>query len=246
MMTSQREQDIIESFIGVTDRLISDFDVLDLTTQLAQDCARLLDVAAVGLLLADAGGVLHLLAATSEEARRLEVFQLQRDEGPCLDCYQTGEPVSVPDLRTQIERWPRFTAVAKEQGFASVHAIPMRLRDDRLGALGLFGTAPGELNDGDLKLAQGLAHVASIAIVHAANTPQHSDVLTALKAAVAARSVVEMAKGVIAETQSVDTQEAFNRLRDHAHEHHQHLADVARSVVFDRELPMATGTPWPT
>lgn len=239
-MTSGREQDIIGSFIRMADRLIADVDVLDLTTELAEDCARLLDIAAVGLLLADAGGVLHLLAATSEEARKLEVFQLQRDEGPCLDCYQTGEQVSVPDLRTQRDRWPRFTDVAVEQGFASVHAIPLRLRDDRLGALGLFGNAPGTLNDDDLKLAQGLAHVASIAIVHATNTPQRSDVLAALRTAVTSRSVVEMAKGVIAETQSVDTQEAFNRLRDYAHEHHQHLASVARDVVSGRRIPAMT------
>ncbi len=236
MMTEQREQDIIESFIRFADRLIDDVDVLDLTTELAADCARLLDVGAVGLLLADPGGVLHLLAATSEEARKLEAFQLQRDEGPCLDCYHSGEPVSVADLGTQTKRWPRFTAVAAAQGFASVHAIPMRLRQERLGALGLFGTTPGALNEGDLKLAQGLAHVASIAIVQAANAPQDGDVLTALQAAVASRSVVDMAKGVIAERQSVDTQEAFNRLRDYAHQHHQHLADVARDVVAGRTL----------
>ena len=137
-MATQREQDIIDSFIGFADRLIDDVDVLDLTTQLARDCARLLDVAAVGLLLADAGGVLHLLAATSEEARKVEAFQLQRDEGPCLDCYQTGAPVNVADLRTETGKWPRFVAMAAEEGIASVHAIPLRLRDDRLGALGLF------------------------------------------------------------------------------------------------------------
>ena len=236
-MTEQREHDIIESFIGFADRLIDDVDVLDLTTELAADCARLLDVEAVGLLLADPGGVLHLLAATSEEARKLEAFQLQRDEGPCLDCYHTGESVSVVDLRTETQRWPRFTAVAASEGFASVHAIPMRLRQERLGALGLFGATPGALNDGDLKLAQGLAHVASIAIVQAANLPQEGDVLTALQAAVASRSVVDMAKGVIAETHSVDTQEAFNRLRNYAHRHHQHLADVARDVVSGRTQP---------
>src|SRR6478609_9731980 len=122
-MADQREQDIIDSFIGFADRLIDDVDVLDLTTQLARDCARLLDVAAVGLLLADAGGVLHLLAATSEEARKVEAFQLQRDEGPCLECYKTGTPISVTNLAAQTARWPRFTAVAADHGFASVHAI---------------------------------------------------------------------------------------------------------------------------
>ncbi len=197
-MTDHREQDIIDAFVTFADRLIDDVDVLDLTTQLARDCARLLDVAAVGLLLADVGGVLHLLAATSEEARKVEAFQLQRDEGPCLDCYQTGAPVNVPDLNTQTERWPRFTAVALQEGIASVHAIPLRLRLDRLGALGLFGGAPGTLNDPDLRVARGLAHVASLAIVQAGRPPDRVDVLTSLRAAVAGRAAVETAKGVLA------------------------------------------------
>jgi transcriptional regulator with GAF, ATPase, and Fis domain len=241
MTTDQREQDIIESFVGFADRLIDDVDVLDLTTQLARDCARLLDVAAAGLLLADPGGVLHLLAATSEEARKVEAFQLQRDEGPCLDCYQTGAPVNAADLRTQAERWPRFTVVAAEQGIASVHAVPLRLRDDRLGALGLFGIVPGTLNDPDLRLAQGLAHVASLAIVQASRPPDRIALLTALQGALAGRAAVEVAKGVLAETHSVDTQEAFHRLRGYAHQHHRHLADVARAVISG-ELPATSIT----
>jgi len=230
-MTDQRERNIISSFIGFADRLVDDFDVLELTTQLTQDCARLLDVAAAGLLLADAAGVLHLLAATSEEARHLEAFQLQREEGPCLDCYHTGRPVSVADLTAETGRWPRFTAVAAEQGFASVHAIPMRLRRDRLGALGLFGTHPGTLGEDDLTLAQGLAHVASIAIVQANHRMGRDDVLPALQAAVVSRAALEMAKGVLAEVQTIDMQEAFTRLLDYAHRHHQRLSDVARRVV---------------
>lgn len=230
-MSELREKNIINSFIGFADRLVEDFDVLDLTTQLTQDCARLLDVAAAGLLLADATGVLHLLAATSEEARHLEAFQLQREEGPCLDCFRSGLPVRVPDLTTEKGRWPRFAAVAADQGFASVHAIPMRLRQDRLGALGLFGTMPGDLGEEDLILAQGLAHVASIAIVQANRAVDRDDVLPALQAAVVSRAVVEMAKGVLAEVHSIDMQEAFTRLRDYALRHEQRLSDVARHVV---------------
>ncbi len=239
MMTDHREQDIIDAFVTFADRLIDDVDVLDLTTQLARDCARLLDVAAVGLLLADVGGVLHLLAATSEEARKVEAFQLQRDEGPCLDCYQTGAPVTVPDLHAQTGRWPRFAAVATEQGFASVHAIPLRLRLrlDRLGALGLLGGAPGTPNDPDLRVARGLAHVASLAIVQAGRPPDRVDVLTSLRAAVAGRAAVETAKGVLAETHAVDTEEAFRLLRGDAHRHQRHLADVARAVVTGELAP---------
>ena len=237
-MTDQRETDVVAAFVSLSERLVDDFDVVELTTVLTEVCARLLDIAAVGLLLADATGVLHLLAATSGEARKLEAFQLQRDEGPCLDCYHTGQPVSVADLEAEAERWPRFAASAAEQGFRSVHAIPMRLRQRRLGALGLFGTAPGSLGADDLELAQGLAHVASIAIVHNSPNTARDVIAPALQAAVTSRAVVEMAKGMLAEVNAIGMQEAFELLRSYAQTHQARLTDVARRIVT-REIPAA-------
>ncbi|MBA2389606.1 MAG: GAF and ANTAR domain-containing protein [Geodermatophilaceae bacterium] len=231
MTTDTRERDIVRSFIAFSDSLVDDFDVLDVVTRLAEDCARLLDVAAAGLLLADARGELHLLAATSEQARSLEVFQLQRDEGPCLDCYHNGEPVSVADLSTETARWPRFVAAASRRGFASVHAIPMRLRKRTLGALGLFGTTPGDLGAEDLSLAQALAHVATIAILQEHRATGNAAITSRLQSAVASRAVVETAKGVLAEVYEIDTDEAFKRLRRYAREHDQHLAEVAGAAV---------------
>ncbi len=231
MTTDSRQAAIIQAFTSLADRLVDDYDVVDLTTRLAEDCARLLNVAAVGLLLADAGGVLHLLAATSAEARKLEAFQLQRDEGPCLDCYHTGEPVTVADLRAETLRWPKFAAAAEEQGFRSVNAIPMRLRRERLGAMGLFGAEPGTLGHEDLQLAQGLAHVASIAIVQVNPQLNRARMLPALREAVASRAVVEIAKGVLSERHSLDMDEAFARLRHYAQQYNQRLTDVARDVV---------------
>ena len=230
-MTDRRESDIIAAFTGLADRLVADFDVVELTTALTEDCARLLDVQAVGLLLADAAGVLHLLAATSAEARKLEAFQLQREEGPCLDCYHTGAPVSVADLRTATGRWPRFTASAAQQGFLSVHAIPMRLGLDRLGALGLFGVRPGVLGANDQHLAQGLAHVASIAIVQNNRSSDPGALAPALQSAVASKAVVELAKGMLTELHAVDMEDAFARMRGYADRHRERLTDVARQVV---------------
>ncbi len=232
-MAASRESHVIEVFTGLADRLVDDFDVVELTTRLTEDCAKLLDVAAVGLLLADAVGELHLLAATSAEARKLEAFQLQRDEGPCLDCYHSGEPVSVTDLRIGPDRWPRFAVAAEQQGFRSVHAIPMRLRRSRLGALGLFGTAPGQLHGADQQLAQGLAHVASMAILqnNRNRTPDREALAPALQAAVASRAVVELAKGMLTELHGIGMEESFVRLRRYAADHHEALTEVARQVV---------------
>jgi hypothetical protein len=232
-MTNERtrELEIIDSFIGLADRLVEDFDILDVTIQLTEDCARVLDVKAAGLLLADAAGVLHLLAATSESAQAVEVFQLQREEGPCLDCFRTGNAVNVADLDAESARWPRFVATATGEGFASVHAVPMRLRDEMLGALGLFGATPGALSDDDLSLARALAHVASLAIGQHGHIVGRGSLLPSLQAAVAGRGLLEMARGVVAEALSIDMDVALRRIRDNAHRREVRLADVARVLV---------------
>lgn len=230
-MIANREREIIKSFISFSDILVGDFDVLDVAIRLAQDCARLLDVAAVGLLLADANGVLHLLAATSEEARYLEAFQLQREEGPCLDCFHGGTAVSVPDLAASADRWPRFAAVAREQGFASVHALPMKLRVETLGALGLFGITAGELDQDDRNLAQALAQVAAMAILRESLAISEGTVIPGLQAAISSRNALEMAKGIVADAHGVDPDEAIKRIRRLAEHQEQSLSQTVRTLV---------------
>src|SRR5450755_3801411 len=164
-MSTDREREITRAFVSIANSMAEGADVVDLLSGLTSDCARLLDVASAGLLLADGHGALHVLAASSERTRDLEMYQLQREQGPCLDCYRTGAPVKVDDLAAAAERWPYFVEAALAAGFASVHAVPLRLRDTVLGALNLFGAQVGPLQPDDLDLAQALAHVASIALV---------------------------------------------------------------------------------
>jgi hypothetical protein len=232
---NNREQQIIAAFVTLSTSLAEGFDVVDLLSGLTADCARLLDVASAGLLLADARGVLHLVAASSQETRSLELFQLQRAEGPCLDCYHAGAPISVPDLSVEIARWPQFVPAALSEGFASVHAVPIRLRGIRLGALNLFGTAVGSLNADDLALGQALAHVASVALVHGEAATDKDLILTQLNTALTSRVLIEQAKGVLAQTAGLDMEQAFTVLRRYAREHHQGLSEVAAAVVR-REL----------
>src|SRR6202012_2746352 len=101
-----RETRVLDAVVSLVDSLLDDFDVVDLLTELTERCAELLDVAAAGFLLADPLQNLHLLAATSKKARDLELFQLQTDEGPCLDCYASGQPVSVAELAAEAAGWP--------------------------------------------------------------------------------------------------------------------------------------------
>lgn len=230
-MTSSRENDVTAAFVSLASRLANGFDVVDLLDDLVGHCSQMLDVSSAGLLLADGLGVLHVLAASSEATRLLEVFQLQRDEGPCRDCFNTGSPVMVPELAAAAERWPQFVPAALEAGFASVHAMPMRLRDNILGALGLFHDQPGPLSGEDLTLAQALADVASVAIVQDRAVSDRAAVVEQLQVALNSRVVLEQAKGVLAHVGELDMAEAFAVLRRYARDHNLRLTELARSVV---------------
>ena len=233
MTDTPRETRVLDAVVSLVDSLLYDFDVVDLLTELTERCAQLLDVESAGFLLADPLDRLRLLAATSEQTRELELFQLQADEGPCVDCYATGQPVSVADLQAESNRWPRFVPAATEAGFASVHAVPMRAAGIVLGALGLFGTRPGKLNDADLLVGQTLAHIACVAILQE-HAPTPSTVLPQLRAALISRVVVEQAKGFLRESLDVSVEDAFQLLRTYARTNGDHLTEVARRLMTDR------------
>lgn len=234
MTDTPRETQVLEAVVTLVDSLLDDFDVVDLLTDLTVRCSQLLDVAATGLLLADPLQQLRLLAVTSEQARELELFQLQADEGPCVDCYSTGQPVSVADLRVAVRRWPQFVPAALDAGFASVHAVPMRAAGIVLGAVGLFGTRHGELNKADLLVAQTLAHVACVAILQE-HPPTPDTVMPQLRSALAGRVVVEQAKGFLRESLDVSVEEAFTLLRTYARTNGDHLTEVARRLMTERQ-----------
>lgn len=235
-MSEDRETDVTDAFVFVADALVDGSDLVELLGGLTAHCVSLLDIASAGLMLADARGALHVMAASSEQARNLELFQLQRDEGPCLDCYRGGSPVSVADLAQSGNRWPQFAAAAAAAGFQSVHAVPMGLRDRRFGALGLFGTSTGSLNERDHRLAQALAHVASVAIVTERAAADQAIVNEQLQGALTSRVLLEQAKGLIAQTGDLDMEQAFAALRRYARDHNLRLGDVAAAVV-SREVP---------
>jgi transcriptional regulator with GAF, ATPase, and Fis domain len=235
-MTHDREGAVLDAFVGLASSLVSGYDIVDMLNNLTAECARLLDVASAGLLLADGVGVLHVLAASTEHTRQLELFQLQREEGPCLDCFRSGVPVAVPDLSEASGRWPQFVAGAQLAGFVSVHALPMRLRDNVLGSLGLFGATTGALNDDDLALGQALADVASVALVQEKLAANKDVVNEQLQTALTSRVVIEQAKGVLAQFAELDMADAFGVLRHYARDRNLRLSDVAQSVV-SRAIP---------
>jgi GAF domain-containing protein len=226
-----RETLLARTLVALADTLVADFDVVDLLTALAAGCVDVLDVGAAGIMLAAPDGELRVMASSSEAMRVLELFELQARQGPCLECYRTSTPVVNQDLVVGDDRWPSFAAEALAAGFHAVHALPMRLRGTVIGALNLFHVEPGEMRRADVDAAQAFADVATIAILqHRAATEAYL-LNEQLNAALHTRVVIEQAKGIVAERQSLDMERAFATLRNHARNHNLRLVDVATHVI---------------
>ena len=226
-----RETLLAKTLVELADTLVADFDVVDLLTLLATRTVDVLDMTAAGLMLGAPDGTLRAMASSSEAMRVLELFEVQASEGPCFDCYQTGQPVTNVKLNESEGHWPRFAAEALAAGFQTVHAVPMRLRGTVIGALNLFHVEAGEISQADVDAAQALADVATIAIL------QHRAALEAqilndqLNHALNSRIVIEQAKGMVAEREGLDMAQSFARLRGYARSNNLRLADVAGHVV---------------
>jgi GAF domain-containing protein len=220
-----------DTFVDLADTMVADFDVIEFLHVLTDRSVALLAASAAGVMLADPRGELRVAAASSEEAGLLELFQLQNDQGPCLDCFRTGQPVTATDLAGPAPRWPRFAQAALDAGFRTVEALPMRLRDQVIGALNLFRAEPGQFDPADLRIAQALADVATIGLLHERNVRRREAVSEQLQAALNSRVVIEQAKGKLAERLGIDMDRAFRMLRDYARNTNQHLTDIARDFV---------------
>ena len=220
-----------ETFVELTDTMVADFDVIDFLHMLTNRSVLLLDVSAAGLLLADPRGQLRVVAASSEAARLLELFQLQNDQGPCLDCFRSGQPVAAADLGAEAARWPRFAPAAREAGFAAVQALPMRLRDQVIGALNLFRGGPGAFDPVEIRVGQAMADVATISLLHERGMRRSDTLNEQLQTALNSRVIIEQAKGKLAERLGLDMNQAFTLLRDHARSRNLRLSDLAQAVI---------------
>ena len=229
-----REALLVRTLVELADTLVDDFDVVEALTCLADRCVDLFDISAAGVMLVSADGDLRVVASSSEAMRVVELFELQAQEGPCPECFRTGRPVIDADLAAGEHSWPAFAPVAIQAGFRSVHAEPMRLRGETVGALNLFDAEAGGLDEADALVGRALADVATIAVVQH-RIARHAQVVTEqLNHALNSRLVIEQAKGVLAERTGLDMDRAFSQLRSYARNNNFRLSDVAQSLIDGR------------
>jgi len=226
-----RDHAIVRSLVEMADNLVDNFDVVDLLTGLTDRCVRVLGVSAAGVMLAQESAELRLVASSSETMQVVELFELQADEGPCLEAFRTGERVSHENLRSGSGRWPRFSVIALEAGFKSVFALPLRLRERTIGALNLFSIEEDPMDERDVMVARGFADLATISVLQHGAAAEAQRVSEQLTHALTSRIVIEQAKGVVSERARIDMTQAFDRLRSFARSHHLRLTDVAQSAI---------------
>jgi transcriptional regulator with GAF, ATPase, and Fis domain len=230
-----------ETFVELADTLVAGFDIIEFLHVLTDRSVELLGASAAGLLLADPRGQMRVVAASSEQARLIELFQVQNDEGPCLDCFRTGQPVASADLAAASQRWPHFAAAASQAGFAAVQALPMRLRDETIGALNLFRDVPGLFDRADVRIGQALTDVATIGLLNERNMRRSETLNEQLQAALNSRVIIEQAKGKLAERLGLDVDDAFDVLRSCARRSNRGLSELARAIIEGaEELPDLT------
>jgi hypothetical protein len=223
------------TFVDVADTLVDDFDLVEFLTMLTVRCVDLFDLAAAGLMLSDAVDGVRVAASSNERMQLLELFELQYEEGPCLDCFHCGEPVRCDDLTEASERWPTFVPEALSAGYASVYALPMRLRRQVIGSLNLLGQRPHALDAEGMVEAQALADVATIGILQQRAASEQRLLTQQLQYALQSRILVEQAKGILSEYGTVDMDVAFTVLRNYARDHNTRLVEIAEQLV-ERQL----------
>lgn len=223
--------ELVDAFVNLADTLVADYDVVDLLSTLTQQSSELLGAAGGGILLARDDDHLEVLAASSERSHLIGLMQLAADEGPCVEAYRSGTIIAVHGWPAIYARWPEFATSAREVGYESVLAVPMRLRADRLGSLNLFFDGDVVVPPADQKAAQGLADVATISILHERALEDQAVARDQLQRALDSRVLIEQAKGVISQSENVDMDEAFRRLRTLARDSRTRISEVAGDLI---------------
>jgi GAF domain-containing protein len=233
---------LAEVFVEAADTLVDDFDLIEFLQRLTTHTSELFGVSAAGLLLADEAGFLQLMAASDERSKMLELFQVQSAEGPCQDCYRGGAAVINADLLSAADRWPNFAPKATAAGYRAVHAFPLRLRGEVIGALNLFGTHPRQMAPAHVVAVQSLADVATIGLLQERAIRRRDALTEQLQVALNSRIAIEQAKGALAQIHGCTVDEAFELMRRYTRAHRLRLGEVAYQVTAEPDKVRALVT----
>ena len=208
------------------------YDLPEALSELTESVTSVLGLCGSWVTMAD-DQQLRFVTSVSQASAELE-----RDHAllhpfpcPCREAYSTGEVVRVTDVRQESTRWPEFSALATRLSIAGVAAVPMRLAGQVIGALNLYSPDPRAWSDEDIAVAGVLADMATSYVVNASKLRQQEQLSEQLQHALESRVVIEQAKGITAQQNSVSIDQAYQLMRGHARNNNASLRLVAEAIV---------------
>jgi hypothetical protein len=221
----------VRELAAATATLVTDHDILGTITNVLNGCAGCVGASAAGIILASPDdGEPEFLAATDHRAQHLEVYQVQTDQGPGIDCTGTGQTITVSGLAQIAARWPTVHDAFLAAGFDAVHAAPMNWQGRTLGAVNLFFDTDHHPGTDTTVIAQAFADIASLIVIHTGDLPL-THVTAQTRAALDERTIIERAKGVVAYTRNVPMDTAFDYLITLSREQQQPLTAIAVRII---------------
>jgi hypothetical protein len=218
-----------EAFSAAASAMAADHNVVDIAASLLSDCVAILPAASAAIMVTQ-GEELVLLHSTSHRATQIEMLQIQSEQGPCVESIAGNLVVTETGPDALVARWHSVGEAIVRAGYAHVSAFPMRWHDRVVGGFNVFRAESEEMSESDSAIAQGFANLATLALVQPSNIPLER--LTArISEAVQARSVIEQAKGVLAEVHGVDLGRAYELLLDEVGVDGRSITSVAASIV---------------
>lgn len=221
---------LTSTVIQAMEAMVRDFDYVDLASSLVSSAIDLLDADAVGVMISDTAQLLHVVAASDEDMRTLEIFEIQADEGPCLDCWYSGRLVTSDDLEGD-QRWDVFRRRALDLGFRSALAAPLRIRDHSIGALNVLWKRTDAATSREIQAAQALADLAALGLTSKAVPSEATFLADQIQRTISARVTIEQAKGMLAEQDGTDMNTAYGLMRDYSRASGFHLIETAERVI---------------
>jgi transcriptional regulator with GAF, ATPase, and Fis domain len=219
---------LARTFVDLTQSLSSGQDSYEVLSMLSNRCVELLPVAASGILVLDQLGVLQVVAASSPSAHLLDLFQIQNEQGPCFECYHTGEAITDLDGEDAI-RWPRYRSLARSRGFKATYALPLRSRSAVIGALNLF--AKENLTVQRLLVAQTLADAATLSLLQLDPVGNQEILARKVLSTIDQRDAIEEAKGIVSQRYSITADVALMRIKRASFDANKSIVEVARAIV---------------
>lgn len=203
----------IEGFLGETARLAAGVaDALDCGITLRRDQGPC-TVASHGTL-----------AAVVDEQ------QYGEGDGPCLQALRTGHVVEVVDV-AQESRWGAYPALAMRHGVRSSLSLPLVVDGDPRGAVNLYAAVSHAFDAAARCRALAFSEQAAAALTVVSRQAQLTQLTEQLQAALASRSVIDQAIGIIVGRDRCSPDDAFALLRTTSQHQNRKLREIAADLV---------------